>query len=262
MFRLIGLMVFAGLMMVSAPRAQADDGKTLASIDLTGPFKTRSSWIFTATQGPAVADPVVPGETVPGAIALCLSHDGTTGCDPALGQVLQTGDPDDTTSGPHYLNVAKIENPDDAHPILFVQVSGFPAVNNNRAVMTQALRYDAAQDRFVVAYQHLTGHNNNQEVRYVTDGPMRGDIISAEPTEDAPFGFWITVNRLRPDGYRSVLRYRSATGYNDGNPLLVIDSEMPNLEARMGLWRPGRPLPLPPESCLRPHLVHKELWCQ
>jgi hypothetical protein len=115
----------------------------------------------------------------------------------------------------------------------------------------------------VRVYDHLTGSNNDQEVRYISTGPLKGDIISAEPTANAPFGFWVSVNTL-PSGYayKQVLRYRSATRYGDGNPLAVIDSEMPNIELRLGLWRPGSPLPLPAGRCPNPHLVKTELWCR
>ena len=76
-----------------------------------------------------------------------------------------------------------------------------------------------------------------------------------------PYGYWIVVNSLTPAGnYRQVLRYRSATLYNDGNPLAVIDSEMPNIERRLGLWAPGQPLPTP-ARCAKPRLVKLELWC-
>jgi hypothetical protein len=58
------------------------------------------------------------------------------------------------------------------------------------------------------------------------------------------------------------LRYRSATRYNDGNPLAVIDSEMPNIERQFGLWKPGEPLPTPSVGCIKPPLRHSELWCE
>jgi len=87
-------------------------------------------------------------------------------------------------------------------------------------------------------------------------------MISAEPTENPPYAYWITVSRLNPDdNYRQVLHYRSATLYGDGNSLAVIDSEMPNILLRLGLWRPGQPLPVPKAGCRRPHLVKMELWC-
>ncbi len=63
-----------------------------------------------------------------------------------------------------------------------------------------------------------------------------------------------------------MLRYRSATLYNDGNRLAVIDSEMPNIERRLGLWKPGEPIPTPKlggngKPCLKPTLRHTELSC-
>ena len=129
-------------------------------------------------------------------------------------------------------------------------------------VLTQVLAYQRRLDRFVRIYEHLTGTNNNQEVRYVDAGPLRSDIISVEPTMDAPFGFWVSVNALMPGHlYQQVLRYRSATRYQDGNSLAVIDSEMPNIEQHLGFWRLGSPLPLPAGPCSRPHLIRMELWC-
>jgi hypothetical protein len=85
-----------------------------------------------------------------------------------------------------------------------------------------------------------------------------------------PTPIWIAVDRFtREHGYRQMLRYRSATRYNDGDPLPVIDSEMPNLERRLGLWRPGSPLPIPLASTKpwskpwsKPHLKGAELWRQ
>jgi hypothetical protein len=77
-----------------------------------------------------------------------------------------------------------------------------------------------------------------------------------------PYGYWIVVNQLTPaDTYRQILRYRSATLYDDGNPLAVIDSEMPNIERRLGLWKRGDPIPTPDHSCSKPVLRHTELWC-
>jgi hypothetical protein len=106
------------------------------------------------------------------------------------------------------------------------------------------------------------GSNNNEEVRYVASGPLKGAIVSAEPTTDRPYDYWIIVNHLTPDyRYKQALRYRSATLYNDGNPLAVIDSEMPNILRRLGLWRSGQPLPLPKSGCAKPRLVKSELWC-
>lgn len=122
------------------------------------------------------------------------------------------------------------------------------------------LVYDPARDNFVPAYKKLVNSNSNQEVRYTADGPLTGAVIAAEPTADAPFGFWITVDRLGPSGdYKQVLRYRSTTRYGDGNALAVIDSEMPALMQKLGLWHAGMKLPVPGAACARPHLVRQEL---
>jgi hypothetical protein len=95
--------------------------------------------------------------------------------------------------------------------------------------------------------------------------PLRGGVISGEPTSDAPFGYWIMVNELMPAFiHRQMLHYRSATHHSDGNPMAVMDSEMPNIEQRLGIWRPGMPLFVPASAsqpCRKPHLSHMELWC-
>lgn len=78
-------------------------------------------------------------------------------------------------------------------------------------------------------------------------------MAGASPTAIAPA---LTLAQT----YRQIQRYRSATLYGDGNGLGVIDSEMPNIRRRLGVWRPGMTLPLPPH-CPRLHLVRTALWC-
>jgi hypothetical protein len=177
--------------------------------------------------------------------------------------VLRAGAGDDIFARPHYLNQAAIVHGAGGRPLLLVQTASVHSGDGDQIVLTQALAYQRTSDQFVRAYDRLTGRNNNQEVRYVETGPLKGDIISAEPTQNAPFGFWVSVNELTSaSAFKEVLRYRSATTYGDGNPLAVIDSEMANIEQRLGLWRPGSPLPLPASPCPTPHLVHMELWCR
>ena len=235
------------------------------SIELSGAFQTRSAWRFVASQGPYTADPFgSTDDKLPGVVDLCLQKDPSAPCDPSLQSTLETSNARDPFDEPHYLNAARVVRPrgPSGRPLLLVQTASTYSGDGDQLVLTQVLAYDRASDRFVRVYGRTTGHNNNQEVRYMEAGPLAGDIISAEPTENAPFAFWVTVNALTPAyTYRAVLRYRSATTYEDGNPLPVIDSEMPGLEQRLALWRPGALLPLPASPCLRPHLVHKELWC-
>lgn len=145
---------------------------------------------------------------------------------------------------------------------MLLRTTNLPSGDGNQAVFTQLLAYRRQSDRFERVYAYQVGKNNNQEVRFIASGPLAGDVISAEPTSDAPFGFWIAVSRLGADQtYHQTLRYRSATHYGDGNRLAVINSETPNVEARLGVWRPGAPLPLPAGPCPKPRLAQMELWC-
>jgi hypothetical protein len=142
-----------------------------------------------------------------------------------------------------------------------VVASSLWGFNGDADVVTQLIAYDPELHDFRRVYRYATRRNNNQEVRYFGSGPLKGAIVSAEPQTNLPYGYWITVNALTPAyTYRQVLRYASATRYGDGNPLGVIDSEMPNIQRQLGIWRPGMPLPLPPH-CRKPRLVRTALWC-
>jgi hypothetical protein len=248
--------------------AAAPAGSTvIKSVDLSQAFATRSPWRLTVMQGPDIADPLgLSGDKAAGSIQLCLSKTAAGSCDPSLQSALTAGAPaDDLFGQPHYLNDLEIVHPHGpaGRALLVVQTASSHSGDGDQAVLTQALAYDAASDRFVRIYEHATGHNNNQAVHYVASGKLEGDIIAVEPAEHAPFNYWVTVNALTPAyTYRQVLRYRSATLYGDGNPLSVSDSELPNIEQRLGLWRPGSPLPLPAGACPKPHLVEMELWCR
>jgi hypothetical protein len=240
-------------------------GPAIASIDLSKPFRTRSAWRFTAYQAAAVRDPTgVSDGPMPGQIRLCISKDQARSCSPDLDRALHMWEGDDLFADPHYLEAAQIVHPRGAagNPLLLIRLASLPGGNGDRRVGTLMLAYDRAHDRFARVFTQATGQNNNQEIRYIATGPLRGAIVAAEPTEGAPFGYWITVNRLTPAyGYRQVLRFRSATRYGDGNPLAVIDSDMPNIQKHLGLWRAGKPLPLPASGCAKPRLDRMELWC-
>lgn len=234
--------------------------RTLSAIDLSRPFSARSPWRFTATQGPEVEG--LSGEPQAGKIAMCISNDQARSCLAGLNDILVMGTGSDVFSEPHFLDKALLVHPSDAATLLLVQVASLPAMNGDQRSATLLFGYDRAKDRVSRVYAHVTGRNNNQEVRYVVKGILRGAVISVEPTRDAPFAFWVTVNRfVAPGRYTQVLRYRSATAYSDGNRLAVIDSEMPNIQERLGVWRRGQAIPLPDGGCPRPHLERGALWC-
>jgi hypothetical protein len=238
-------------------------------LDLAKPFHTLSAWRLVVTEGPPTKD---FGENdAPGALTLCL-HKGPAGpcvSDPVTIPLRKTTPDDPIAWEPHYLIAAKAVYPrgPDAAPFLMIVTGSLNSGDRDQIVSTQLVAYDVDRDAFRRVYGKSTGHNNNQEIRFVAGGPLQGSVISAEPQEHLPYGYWIVVDKLNSAGsYRQVLRYRSATRYGDGNPLAVIDSEMPNIERRLGLWRPGDPIPEPivgggGKPCLTPVLRHTELWC-
>jgi hypothetical protein len=243
--------------------AQSTTSSVISNIDLSGPFSTREAWRFVATQGPPVDG--LYDEKEPGEIQLCLRAAPSEPCDPQLLNALRAdSSPNDSYTQAHYLDAVKIVYPRGSadQPLLFVQTASLHAGNGSQLVLTQVLAYENSQNRFVRIYQYTTGTNNNDEVRYISSGRLKGDVISVDPTENAPYGYWVTVNVLTPQyTYKTVLRYRSATHYRDNNPLPVIDSEMPNIEQRLGYWKSGMALPLPSGACPRPRLIRMELWC-
>ena len=238
-------------------------------LDLEKMFHTRSPWRLVVIEGMPVKD---YGENdAPGALTLCLQRGPTGPClsDPVT-PPLRAPTPDYAIAWePHYLLTAKVVYPQGpkAAPLLLLVTGSLNSGDGDQIVATQLLDYDSGHDEFRRVYRKSTGHNNNQEIRFIADGPLRGSVITAEPQEHPPYGYWIVVNTLSRAGtYRQVLRYRSATRYNDGNTLAVIDSEMPNIERQLGLWKPGEPLPTPSagdsKPCIKPTLRHSALWCE
>ena len=253
------LTCFAGAAALADPPAPPAPSKEIARIELAKAFGARSPWRLVATQGPDTKD--YGDDPAPGGIQLCLQKSAGV-CAPDLTPPLTASGPG---WDPHYLSAAKPVYPrgQAAPPLLMVVTASLHAGDGGQLVATQLFKYDRTADRFERVFALSVGTNNNEEVRFVTTGPLTGDVISAEPTETAPYGYWITVDALTPaDGYKQALRYRSATRYGDGNRLGVIDSEMPNTLERLGRWKPGAPLPLPAGACPKPHVVRTELWCE
>lgn len=260
------LLAFLLTMVVSGAQAQdvrshPPQDSLISSIDLSQAIGAKSNWRFMALQGPRSMDPMTLDQ-IPGKIRLCVTRDGGASCLPDLDHVLRLSPGDDEYSTVRYLNDVRIVHPRAGRTLVLMQVGSRHSGNGDQRLATVALAYDHAGDSFTIVYEKQVGKNNNQEIRYIAEGSLTGAIISAEPTSDAPFAFWITVDRLGPTGrYKQVLRYRSATRYGDGNTLAVIDSEMPDILQKLNLWHPGMKPPLPAGGCAKPRLVREELWC-
>jgi len=257
----VGAVVAMTVMASGAAGAPSPEGKAPTTVDLQRTFKTKSSWRLVATQGPGVGgSETASGAEEPGELQLCLRRSTSASCDPALDGGLREGD--SYFSKPHYLDTQVVQGA-AGRRYLMVTTASEHGGNGSQLVQVQLLAYQAAQDRFVRAYSQTRGTNNNDDIRFVARGPLKGDVIEVEPTEHAPYGFWVVVKApVSATGFKQVLRYRSTTRYGDGNPLAVADSEMPNILKRLGRWREGQALPLPAGGCAKPRLIHSELWCQ
>ncbi|MBV9888065.1 MAG: hypothetical protein JO119_16100 [Acidobacteria bacterium] len=126
--------------------------------------------------------------------------------------------------------------------------------------------YDPKADKFRSVFFNISGRNNNQECRFVKSGPLLGRVIAVYPTTDPPFTYFVEIYKRADEGnYSRMLRYRGKTGYGDANSLPVIDSEMPEILRRFGLWKAGDPLPIPPrmpKGCTRLVLRKSIEWCE
>lgn len=269
------VVAFMGLSAVLACGAAHSAGlatepeKQATELQLQSAFHTRSPWRLVVREGLATRD--VWDQPAPGALTLCLEQTPKGTC--IDGPVRPRGDERKAASGaglePHYLIVAKVVQPQHAgsRPLLQIVTGSLYAANGDQAVTTQLVVFDAAHQGFRRVFEKTTARNNNQEIRLILKGPLSGKVISAEPQQQRPYGYWISVfERDGAGAYRQILRYPSATRYNDGNTLAVIDSEMPNVQGRLGLWKAGRPLPTPDRNgsatpCPHPSLRGHELWC-
>ena len=87
-------------------------------------------------------------------------------------------------------------------PLLFLKVCG--AVGRQRqlyfAIATALYTYNKGADHFIRVFLNQTGRNNNEATRFVESGPLQGDVIVNNPTEDAPYTYWIEVYRAEDSG--------------------------------------------------------------
>ena len=240
--------------------------KVAAHVDLIGPFGTQSQWTLVVAKQPDEEGRAGPLE---GAVSVCFVKGAEADCSDALflahfkklGITLLDGE-----RPFHELHEARVVRADASTPLLSLKACTAQSFNSDCAVSTFLYAYDARHDRFRPVFSNMTGRNNNQETRFIESGPLQGAVVVATPTYKAPFVYELDVYRPAADGqYRRVLRHRGRTVYGDGNPLPVIDSEMPALLGRFGHWKAGDALPVPPvlpAGCTRLYLRKGVEWCE
>lgn len=246
----------------------------LKYLDLARPFGTVSPWALVVAQAPGpAADPNLEDH---GPMAVCFVmalrphcmekyrlHGKWLGWYAKYGSYLSwyVTAYDLANAGIVYAGKEK------TRPLLLLKTFSGRSGDGNSNIRTALFDYDRQEDRFLQVFEHLSGgSNNNQAARFVDSGPLQGDVIIDYPTDHAPYTYWMEVYAPTGSGqYTRILRYRGRTGYGDGNPLPVADSEMPEIMERLGFWKPGGALPVPaqmPANCGRLLMRGGEEWCQ
>ncbi len=171
-----GLTGPAAMAQGSAGRPASRPAPQGTQLELAKAFHTLSPWRLVVIEGPPVKD---FGENdAPGALTLCL-HKGPAGpCESApVTPPLRAPTPAYAIAWePHYLLTAKVVYPrgPKAAPFLLIVTGSLNSGDGDQIVATQLVAYDAGKDAFRRVYDQSTGHNNNQEIRFVTEGPLRG----------------------------------------------------------------------------------------
>jgi hypothetical protein len=248
------------------------NSKVIAHLDLTQPFQTKSRWSLVAAKQPDEESSVEDGAgNRIGAVSLCFVENDEPDCSEEmfLAKYREETIRFDSGPGPFYELLASdvvFSGPGRTLPLLSIKTCTTLGANGNCGVSTFLFAYDSKANRFPVVFFNMMGRNNNQEARFVENGPVLGSVIVAYPTNDAPFTYFVEVyKRISDTEYSRVLRYRGNTRYGDGNPLAVIDSEMPETLRRQGLWKTGDALPVPPRmprGCTRLVMRKGVEWCE
>jgi hypothetical protein len=248
------------------------NSKVIKHLDLTQPFQTKSRWTLVAAKQPDEESSVEDGAgNRIGAVSLCFVENDEPDCSEEMFLAKYREEKVSLASGERafyelFASDVVFSGSGRTLPLLRIKSCTNRGANGNCGVSMFLFAYDGKADRFRVVFFNMMGRNNNQEARFVENGPLLGSVIVAYPTNNAPFTYFVEVYKRVPDNeYSRVLKYRGNTGYGDGNPLAVIDSEMPETLRRLGFWKTGDPLPVPssmPRACTRLVVRKGVEWCE
>jgi hypothetical protein len=248
------------------------NSKVIVHLELAQTFQTKSRWSLVVAKQPDEESSVEDGGgNRIGAVSLCFVENDEPDCSEEMFLAKYREEKVSFVSGEptfHELIASDVvfSGPGRTLPLLRIKSCMNRGANGNCGVSTFLFAYDRKAERFRVVFFNMTGRNNNEETRVVENGPLLGSVIVAYPTGDAPFTYFVEVYKRTSDSeYSLALRYRGHTGYGDGNPLAVIDSEMPETLRRLGLWKTGDALPVPPRmpgGCTRLVMRKGVEWCE
>ncbi len=245
------------------------NSKIITHLDLTPTFQTKSRWSLVIAKQPDEESSVEDGGgNRIGAVSICFVENGEPDCSEEMLLAKYREAKISFVAGEHpfyelFASDVVFSGPGRTLPLLRIKSCTNRGFNGNCGVSTFLFAYDRNADKFRVVFFNMTGRNNNEETRLVQSGPLLGNVIVAYPTSNAPFTYFVEVHKRTSDSeYSRVLTYRGTTGYGDGNALAVIDSEMPETLRRLGLWKIGDPLPVPPNTrCARLVMRKGVEWC-
>jgi hypothetical protein len=248
------------------------NSKVITHLDLTQPFQTKARWSLVAAKQPDEESSVEDGGgNRTGPVSLCFVENDDPDCSEEMLLAKYREEKVSFASGEQafydlFMSDVVFSGPGRTLPLLRIQSCTNRGANGNCGFSTFLFAYDRKAEKFRVVFFNMVGRNNNEEARFVENGALLGSVIVAYPTNDAPFAYFVDVYKRLSDGqYSRALRYRGKTGYRDGNPLAVIDSEMPEILRRLGLWKTGDALPAPPrlpEGCTRLVMREGVEWCE
>ena len=234
----------------AGPPPKSDlDYRVISSLDLTGPFRTKTKWVFTVFQAPDTCNPQLD-DGCNGSYEFCFVHLDKSRC---------------TEIGGAVLDEASIISPERRPPLLVTATRPDVWTSGAGNLYIDFWTYRRNSDEFENVFSNRSNQNNNEETRFIRSGPLSGDIaVSRAPTR-APYHYDIVIYRPSKAGkYFEILKFTGKTRYGDGNQLAVIDSEMPEIERRLHLWRPEDPPPTPPEMptrCTTVEMRNGVEWC-
>lgn len=250
--------------LASVHRLYGGNSRVIARLPLTEALMTTSRWeLVVAKETDIPADHDDPNPTT-----ICFVHNGSPEC--AEGTLFSIASPSFDPKGRLFYEFggARVIKAASGHasPMLMIRACSLAGADGGCGAYTLLFDYDRSRDQLRLVFQDAVPRNNNGATRFMDKGPLQGDVVSVTPTNDAPFGYFVSVFSQDATGrYVQILRYRSKTHYNDGNRLSVIDSDMPELLRRLGLWGPTDPLPAPAgrsRDCKKLVLRKGEEWCE
>ncbi len=236
----------------------------LSHIDLTQPFNAKSQWALVVVRHLTAPVGYLGMKHGMGPIAVCFVKQGSPQCSERNGPHSANLDPAYSTMWVLLQDRVVYAGQKKTQPLLWLKTCSVGSGDGNCDKWAALYQYDRNANVFHPVFSYLTGgSNNNQNARFISQGPIQGDVVVDYPAEHPPYTYWVEVYAPGKNGqYKRILKYKGHTGYGDGNFLPVAYSEMPEILRHLGYWKQGDALPVPPGiDCPHPVLRHQEEWC-